>query len=137
MKHKSQNTIQYSIHTHTQRVIKVDARSIIERERERTCIVDPTGRVVLGEGEEAVVVLVVEFHLALGAVKDLTVGLLEVPLGELVEGDEPIGGVHVDLREEEDKPVGHVELVLVVQKVLRVHILLPLRLRLVTRCRVI
>lgn len=55
-------------------------------------------------------------------------GDLEVPVGELVDGDGAVGGGDVDLGEEELDAVGDVEAVLVVDVVLGVVEVLPLRL---------
>lgn len=102
----------------------------------RACILNPTGRIVLGEGNEAIVVLIVKLHLPLRAMQDLALGLLEVPLSQLVLRHEPIGGVHIDLREQEYQPVGNIKLVLVIEVILGVHEVLPLGLGLVGRGRV-
>ena len=79
-------------------------------------------------------VLVVSLHVPLCPVHHLALRLPKVPLGELELGDESIGGLSVDLGEELDEPAGHIEPLLVVQVVLGVHELLPLRLSLLAGC---
>ncbi|WVY94596.1 hypothetical protein V8G54_033684 [Vigna mungo] len=105
-------------------------------ERLVICILSPTGRIVLGERNKAIVILVVKLHLPLGAMQDLALCLVEVPLSQLVLGDEPIGGVHVDLGEQQYQPVGDIKLFLVIKVILGVHEVLPLGLGLVSRGRV-
>ena len=75
-------------------------------------------------------VLVMGLHLPLGPVQDLRLSLPEIPLRQLSLTHEPIGGVHIDLGEEHHQPAGDIEPLLVVEVVLGVHVLFPLRLRL-------
>lgn len=69
--------------------------------------------------------------------QNLPLRLLEVPLSQLVERDEGIGGVDIELGEEEEQPAGDIELVLVIDEVLSVHEVLPLGLGLVSGGRVV
>lgn len=96
----------------------------------------PTGGLVLGEGDESVPVLVVELQIPLRSMHNLALRLGEVPLGELLRGDGPVRGRHVDLGEELLDAARHVEAILVVDVVLGVHELLPLGLRLHSRRRI-
>lgn len=75
-------------------------------------------------------VLVMNLHVPLGAVHHLPHRVLRMPLRQLVPVDEPVGRIHVHLREQQQQPVRQIELILVVDVVLRVHEILPLRLRL-------
>lgn len=76
-------------------------------------------------------------HLSPAAVERLLPPLLHIPLSKLGLAHEPVGRVEVDLGEEDHQPLGDVELLLIVQEVLGVGEILPLRLRrLVGRRRV-
>lgn len=73
-------------------------------------------------------VLVVELHVPLGPVHRLPRRLLEVPLHQLIGTHEPIARAHIDLGEEKNDAVGDVEPLVVIDVVLGVHEVLPLRL---------
>lgn len=96
----------------------------------------PAGRIVLLERNKPIMVLVVQLHVPLRPVQGLARLLPQVPPGELVQGQEPVFGAHIDAREQGDQAEGHVEPVFVVDEVLCVHEVLPLRLGLLARSRI-
>lgn len=85
----------------------------------------PAGPLVLGEGDAAVVVAVMQVELPGGAVQHLPPRGREIPRSQLGARHGVVGGVHVDLGEESRHAQRHVEprgvidvLVLVVREVL-------------------
>lgn len=82
-------------------------------------------------------VLVMKFHFPLSPVEDFLLSLLQIPLTQFGLSDKPIIGVHIDLGEQQHQPAGDVELLLVVQVILSIHEVFPLRLRLVGRSGVV
>ncbi|URE11272.1 hypothetical protein MUK42_35075, partial [Musa troglodytarum] len=83
---------------------------------------------ILFKRDKSVPVAVAELQLTAGPVDRLLGGLQEVPLGKLRRAHEPIGGSDVDAGEEDDDAVGDVEAILVVDVVLGVEEVVPLRL---------
>lgn len=93
--------------------------------------VGPGGRLVLLEGDESVAILVAELHIPGGPMHDLPQRGPDIPVRHLLQADEAVERIEIDLGEEGDDAACDVEAVLVVQKVLGVHEILPLGLALV------
>lgn len=82
-------------------------------------------------------VLIMNLHLSLRPMQNILLGLVQVPLSHLVFTDEPVNRVHINLRKEQNQPIGNIELVLVIQIVFSIHEIFPLGLRLLAGGRVV
>jgi len=72
-----------------------------------------SGKTKLGEGNKTIEILIINNHLLLAVMQNLSLDMMKVPLRQFMNGDELVSWVHIDFREEADDSASDIELILV------------------------